>query len=385
VAAPVSRRTFLQAGAGLSLAVATGVRAQSTADLLPTGKASGQLLRPNRPLLMAHRGCSAKRPEHTLGAYAQAIADGADLVEPDLVCTKDGELIARHENNIAETTDIAQHPEFASRKTTKTIDGVRQEGWFTEDFTLAELRTLRARERLTGMREESHGYDGVFRLCTLGEIADFVAAESAARGRLVGLIPELKHSTYFAGIGLQLEPRLMAELAASLYLRRCPVIIQSFEVNNLKTLRKSLQGFTNVRLMQLVGDPREQPWDLQASGSTRSYLDMVSEAGLTDIASYADYVAPPTRMLIPIDGSERLARPSGLVEAAHAAGLLVGTWTFRPENRFIAADFRDGGTPDARNERGSIAEMQRYLATGLDGFFTDDPALGLAARNLMGI
>jgi len=334
---------------------------------------------------MAHRGCSAKRPEHTLGAYAQAIADGADLVEPDLVCTKDGELIARHENNIAETTDIAQHPEFASRKTTKTIDGVRQEGWFTEDFTLAELRTLRARERLTGMREESHGYDGVFRLCTLGEIADFVAAESAARGRLVGLIPELKHSTYFAGIGLQLEPRLMAELAASLYLRRCPVIIQSFEVNNLKTLRKSLQGFTNVRLMQLVGDPREQPWDLQASGSTRSYLDMVSEAGLTDIASYADYVAPPTRMLIPIDGSERLARPSGLVEAAHAAGLLVGTWTFRPENRFIAADFRDGGTPDARNERGSIAEMQRYLATGLDGFFTDDPALGLAARNLMGI
>ena len=385
MAAPVSRRTFLQAGAGLSLAVATGVRAQSTADLLPTGKASGQLLRPNRPLLMAHRGCSAKRPEHTLGAYAQAIADGADLVEPDLVCTKDGELIARHENNIAETTDIAQHPEFASRKTTKTIDGVRQEGWFTEDFTLAELRTLRARERLTGMREESHGYDGVFRLCTLGEIADFVAAESAARGRLVGLIPELKHSTYFAGIGLQLEPRLMAELAASLYLRRCPVIIQSFEVNNLKTLRKSLQGFTNVRLMQLVGDPREQPWDLQASGSTRSYLDMVSEAGLTDIASYADYVAPPTRMLIPIDGSERLARPSGLVEAAHAAGLLVGTWTFRPENRFIAADFRDGGTPDARNERGSIAEMQRYLATGLDGFFTDDPALGLAARNLMGI
>ena len=385
MAAPVSRRIFLQAGAGLSLAVATGVQAQSAADLLPTGKASGQLLRPKRPLLMAHRGCSARRPEHTLGAYAQAIADGADLVEPDLVCTKDGELIARHENNIAETTDIAQHPEFASRKTTKTIDGVRQEGWFTEDFTLAELRTLRARERLTGMREESHGYDGVFRLCTLGEIADFVAAEAAARGRLIGLIPEIKHSTYFAGLGLQLEPRLKAELEASLYLRQCPVIIQSFEVNNLKTLRKSLQGFANVRLMQLVGDPREQPWDLQAIGSKRTYLDMVSEAGLSDIASYADYVAPPTRMLIPLDASERLARPSGLVEAAHAAGLLVGTWTFRPENRFIAADFRDSGAPEARNERGSIAEMQRYLATGLDGFFTDDPALGLAARNLMGI
>ena len=385
MAAPVSRRTFLQAGAGLSLAVATGVQAQSAADLLPTGKASGQLLRPKRPLLMAHRGCSARRPEHTLGAYAQAIADGADLVEPDLVCTKDGELIARHENNIAETTDIAQHPEFASRKTTKTIDGVRQEGWFTEDFTLAELRTLRARERLTGMREESHGYDGVFRLCTLGEIADFVAAEAAARGRLIGLIPEIKHSTYFAGLGLQLEPRLKAELEASLYLRQCPVIIQSFEVNNLKTLRKSLQGFANVRLMQLVGDPREQPWDLQAIGSKRTYLDMVSEAGLSDIATYANYVAPPTRMLIPLDANERLARPSGLVEAAHAAGLLVGTWTFRPENRFSAADFRDSGAPEARNERGSIAEMQRYLATGLDGFFTDDPALGLAARNLMGI
>ena len=382
MAAPVSRREFLQAGAGLSLAVTTGLQAQTPAALLPSGRASGKQVRPKQALLLAHRGCSARRPEHTLGAYAQAIADGADLVEPDLVGTRDGELLARHENNIAETTDIAQHPEFASRKTIKTIDGVKQEGWFTEDFTLAELRTLRARERLTGMREESHRYDGVFHLCTLSEIADFVAAESAARGRPIGVIPEIKHSSYFAGLGLPLEPRLKAELEAHVYLRQCPVIVQSFEVNNLKILRKALQGFANVRLMQLIGDPQEQPWDWTVSGSKQTYLDMVSPAGLSEIADYADYVAPATRMLIPLDASERLARPSGLVEAAHAAGLLVGTWTFRPENRYLAADFRDGGAPGARNESGSVAEIQRYLATGLDAFFTDDPALGFAARKL---
>ena len=385
MAAPVSRRAFLQTGAGLSLAAAAVLPSvQAAAATLPSGRASGALVRPTRPLLLAHRGCSALRPEHTLGSYAKAIADGADFIEPDLVVSKDGWLIARHENNIAETTDVASLPQFAARKTTKTIDGVAQEGWFTEDFTLDELRTLRARERLLGMREESHSYDGVFRLCTLAEIADFVAAESAARGRTIGLIPEIKHSTYFAGLGLPLEPLLKAELQASLYLRRCPIIVQSFEVNNLRALRSSLAGFSNVRLMQLIGDPREQPWDLQAAGSTRTYLDMVSKAGLADIATYADYVAPPTRMLIPLLDTERLGQPTGLVEAAHAAGLLVGTWTFRPENRYLAADFRDGGAPGARNESGSIAEIKRYLATGLDGFFTDDPALGFAARDMMG-
>ena len=385
----LSRRSVLQGAAGLSLAVsgagaATAGRSNgptNTGAALPSGQASGALVRPARPLLLAHRGCSARRPEHTLVSYAKAIADGADFIEPDLVGTSDGWLVARHENNIAETTDVANRPEFAARKVTKTVDGASQEGWFTEDFTLAELRTLRARERLGGMRAESHGYDGMFRLCTLGEIVDFVAAEAAARGRTIGLIPEIKHSTYFAGLGLPLEPRFRAELEASLYLRRAPVIVQSFEVGNLKALRRDLAGFANVRLMQLIGDPADAPWDRKAAGSQLTYHDMVQPAGLADIARYADYIAPVTRMLIPLDAAGRLGRPTGLVEAAHAAGLLVGTWTFRPENQFLAADFRDGGAPGARNESGSVAEIRRYLATGLDAFFTDDPALGLAARD----
>ena len=350
----------------------------------PSGIASGRLVRPERPLLLAHRGCSARRPEHTLGAYAQAIADGADFIEPDLVATMDGWLIARHENNIAETTDVAQRPEFAARKAAKTIDGVRHEGWFTEDFTLAELRTLRARERLADMRAESHGYDGMFRLCTFAEIADFVAAEAAARGRTIGLIPELKHSSYFAGLGRPLEPRFRAELAASRYLRQAPVIVQSFEVGNLQALRRDLAGFANVRLLQLVDDPDDAPWDWRSAGSTRTYRDMLTPAGLAEMARYADYVAPAHRQLIPLTTEERLAAPTGLVEAAHAAGLLVGTWAFRPENRYLAADFRDGGDAAARNEAGSVAEMVRYLATGLDAFFTDDPALGFAARAMVG-
>lgn len=380
MAAPASRRTVLSAGAGLSLAAATGLKAAAPSAPQPSGKASGTLVRPARPLLLAHRGCSALRPEHTLGSYAKAIEDGADFIEPDLVGTKDGWLVARHENNIAETTDIAQRPEFAGRKTTKVVDGIAQEGWFTEDFTLAELRTLRARERLAGMREESHGFDGMFRICTFAEIADFVAAESAARGRTIGLIPEIKHSTYFAGLGLPLEPRFKAEMAASLYLRQAPVIVQSFEVANLKALRRDLADFANVRLMQLIGDPQDAPWDWKVAGAGQTYLDMVRPAGLAEIARYADYVAPATRMLIPLGAEERLGPPTGLIEAAHAAGLLVGTWTFRPENRFLAADFRNGAGPGVRNPAGSIAEIRRYIAAGVDAFFTDDPALGFAAR-----
>jgi len=343
--------------------------------------ASGGLVRFAPPLLLAHRGSSALRPEHTLGAYAKAIADGADFIEPDLVVSRDGVLIARHENNIAETTDVSERPEFAARRTQKSVDGTEQVGWFTEDFTLAELHTLRARERLPGIRAESHGYDGMFRLCTFAEIVDFAAAEAAARGRPIGLIPELKHSTYFAGLGLPLEPRFIAELKASRYLAQAPLIVQSFEVGNLKTLRRELGAMDNVRLMQLIDDPQASPWDCRAAGLDLTYADMVAPAGLAEIAVYADYIAPSTRTLIPLAAQDRLGTPTGLVEAAHAAGLLVGTWTFRPENRYLAADFRSVGRPEDRNEAGSIAEIRRYLATGLDAFFTDDPALGRVARD----
>ncbi|VWX47167.1 glycerophosphodiester phosphodiesterase [Novosphingobium sp. 9U] len=371
MSADLTRRAVMGAGAGLALASALPLHAAVA------GKRTAP--RPAKPLLMAHRGASALRPEHTLAAYAKAIADGADFVEPDLVATRDGVLVARHENDISGTTDVAAHAEFAGRRTTKTIDGTAVTGWFTEDFTLAELKTLRARERLGAVRPESHGYDGMFQIVTLEEVADFVAAEAAARDRTIGLIPELKHSTYFAGIGLPLEPRLLAGLTASAYLRRAPVIVQSFEVSNLRALRKQLGALSNVQLMQLIEDPRNAPFDTIAAGQRRTYAQMLTPAGLGEIASYADWVAPATRVIIPLGPDGKLATPTGLVAAAHAAGLLVGTWTFRPENRFLAADFRNEAGEDARNPAGSLAEIRRYLAEGLDGFFTDDPALGRQA------
>ncbi|TVV73854.1 glycerophosphodiester phosphodiesterase [Sphingomonas solaris] len=337
-------------------------------------RAAGVEPRP-KPLVFAHRGASALRPEHTLAAYAKAIADGADYIEPDLVATKDGVLVARHENDITGTTDVARRPDFAARRTRKTIDGEALTGWFTEDFTLAELKTLRAVERLGAVRPESARYDGQFQIVSFDEIVDFVAAEAAARGRTIGLVPELKHSTYFAGIGLPLEDRFVAMLAAHDYTRRAPVEVQSFEVAPLRALRRRIGRPGNVRLMQLIGDPAMRP----ADGGAASYGAMTTPAGLRGIATYADVVAPATRGVIPLGPDGRLAAPTHLVADAHAAGLLVRVWTFRPENRFLAADFHDGAGENARNPAGSIAEIRRYLATGLDGFFTDDPALGRAA------
>jgi glycerophosphoryl diester phosphodiesterase len=332
-----------------------------------------------RPLVLGHRGSSAHRPEHTLASYAKAIADGADFIEPDLVSSKDGVLIARHENNIAETTDVSSHSEFAARKTAKVIDGQRQTGWFTEDFTFAELKRLRAKERLGALRPESQSYDGQFQIVSLAEIADFVGAEAAARGRTIGLIPELKHSTYFASIGLRLEPVFLQQVAESHQLQTAPLIIQSFEVANLKFLRQKLSGYANVQLMQLVGEPDDIAADIAAAGGKTSWRDMVTPTGLKAIAAYADYLAPNTRAIIAMKADGHLGEPTGLVEAAHRAGLKVGTWTFRPENAFLAADFRNGAGDAARNPEGSVAEIRRFLATGIDAFFTDDPYLGRLA------
>lgn len=373
----LSRRGFVQtaalaAGAALVAPLAGAAASASTsasASVAPAGK----------PLVFGHRGASALRPEHTLASYAKAIADGADYVEPDLVCTKDGVLVARHEANLSETTDVASHPGFASRRAKKTIDGETHEGWFVDDFTLAELKTLRAVERIPATRPGSAAFNGMFQVATWEEIIDFVAALSATQGRVIGLVPELKSSTYFASVGLPLEERFLAVLAAHEYTRRNPVEIQSFEVANLKYLRGKLGRRANLRLMQLVVDAPVRPMDVAAAGGSLTFAQMCTPAGLRDIAAYADVVAPPTRALIPLQKDGRLGQPSALVDDAHRAGLRVEPWTFRPENRFLAADFRDGAGDDARNEAGSIAEMRRYIATGLDGFFTDDPALGRAA------
>ncbi|WP_448110004.1 glycerophosphodiester phosphodiesterase [Luteibacter jiangsuensis] len=336
---------------------------------------------PTRPiaakvLVIGHRGASALRPEHTLASYAVAIRDGADFVEPDLVATKDGVLVVRHENEIGGTTDVAAHPEFAARRTTKTIDGQSIGGWFTEDFTLAELKTLRARERLPDVRGASARYDGQFAVPTFEEMIEFVAAEASARGRVIGIIPEIKHATYFRSIGLPLEDKVLATLAAHAYTRAAPVEIQSFEIGNLKYLRSRLgRHSSNVRLLQLMEDAAERPAD--EPGMT--YGQMMTPAGLAVVAGYADAIGPSTRSIIPLAADGRLAAPTSLVRDAHAAGLEVHPYTFRPENRFLAQEFRNEAGADARNESGSLAEIRRYLATGIDAFFTDDPALGRKA------
>lgn len=329
--------------------------------------------------LFGHRGAPALRPEHTLASYAKAIADGADYIEPDLCITKDGVLVARHEAFLSETTDVASRPEFASKRARKAIDGKPQEGWFVEDFTLAELKTLRAVERLPKVRPQNTAYDGMFQVLTWDEIIDFAAAHAATTGQVIGLIPELKHSTYFSSIGLPLEDRFLKTLNDHEYTRRCPLEIQSFEIANLKYLRSVLGKRKNIRLMQLVEGGDIRPADVVAAGGDLTFGKMCSKQGLRDIAQYADVVAPYNRYLIPLQADGKLGQPTSLINDAHDAGLLVHTWTFRPENRFLPADFRDDKGEDARNEKGSIAEIQRYIAAGIDGFFSDDSAVARRA------
>ncbi|HYG06760.1 MAG TPA: glycerophosphodiester phosphodiesterase [Stenotrophomonas sp.] len=337
---------------------------------------TAQPIPPRKALVYAHRGASALRPEHTLAAYAQAIADGADFIEPDLVSTRDGVLVARHENEIGGTTDVARHPEFAARRTRKIIDGESIEGWFSEDFSLAELKTLRARERLPQLRGTR--WDGQFAVLTLDEIIAFTAAEATRRGRPIGLVPELKHPSYFRGLGLPMEETLLSALQAHPYTQRARVVIQSFEAGTLRTLRQRLGRDSHIRLLQLLG-PAQQLLPGETHG--RRYADLTTPAGLREIASYADAIGPDLRSLIPLDADGRLARPTSLLRDAHAAGLEVQPYTFRPENRFLAPQFRDGAA-EARNEAGSIAEIRAYLRLGIDAFFTDDPALGRRAVDL---
>lgn len=329
-------------------------------------------------LVIGHRGASALRPEHTLASYGKAIADGADLIEPDLVMTRDGVPVARHENEISGTTDVAQHAEFASRKTTKTIDGEKVAGWFTEDFTLAELKTLRARERLPEFR--STAYDGQFQIPTLDEIIDFVAAEAATQGRMIGIIPEIKHGTYFQRAGLPMEDSVLAILAAHAYTRTAPVEIQSFEIANLRYLRGKLgRNPSNIRLLQLLGGAKEAPYDTVAAGKPLTYAQMMTPAGLHDIAAYADAIGPSIRSIIPLAADGSLGSRTPLVHDAHAAKLEVHPYTFRPENFFQAKNFWRGSDPKTFNEAGAIAEIRAYLDAGIDAFFTDDPALGRKA------
>jgi glycerophosphoryl diester phosphodiesterase len=328
--------------------------------------------------VIAHRGASACFPEHTLAAYAQAARDGADGIEPDLVMTRDGVLVARHENAIGATTDVAAHAEFAARRTRKTVDGQTSEDWFCEDFTLAELHTLRARERLPVLR--GTGHDGQFAIPTLAQIIAQAERDATARGRVLGIVPEIKHGSYFRAMGLAMEDALLAVLAEHAYTRRAPVTIQSFEIGNLRYLRTQLtRQHGNIRLLQLLDAPTRQPWDVIAAGGTLDYAQMTTTSGLREIASYAEAIGPERRAVVPLDASGAFAAPTALVRDAHAAGLEVHVYTFRPENRFLPRGLWLGSDPATINVAGALADMRAALDAGVDALFTDAPALGRMA------
>jgi glycerophosphoryl diester phosphodiesterase len=326
------------------------------------------------PLVIGHRGASGYRPEHTLEAYRLAIAQGADYVEPDLVSTADGVLVARHENEISGTTDIAAHPEFAGRRTTRTIDGVSVTGWFTEDFTLAELKTLRAIERLPQVRPGNTAYNGLFPVPTLQEVIDLVKAESRRLHRRIGIYPETKHPTYFRSIGRPLEEPLVRTLKRNGWGgRHAPVFIQSFETANLRRLDRMID-VPLVQLLQVAG----APYDFVAAGDPRTYQDLVTPAGLRWVARYADGAGLEKQLIVPRDAAGNLGTPTTVVRDAHRAGLRVHAWTFRSENTFLSADFRIGTDPAAHGNY--LAEYRLFFRLGLDGVFSDFPDHAVAGR-----
>ena len=319
------------------------------------------------PAVVGHRGASGHRPEHTLDAYRTAIRMGVDDIEIDLVSTSDGVLIARHEPELSGTTDVAEHLEFAERHTTKLIDGHRVTGWFAEDFTLAEIKTLTARERLPATRPGNAAFNGREGIATLTEILAMVHAESMRRGRTVGVMVELKNAAYFASIGLHLDVPLLAALRRhDLDQPWARISLMAFEPGILRRL--ALQ--TRLPIIQL----------LEAGPS---HAEMCTPAGLAEVDEYADGVGPHKSLVLPRDDSGAIGEPSSLVRDAHRLWLTVHTWTVRAENRYLPTNLRRGGGPDAPGDM--AGEVRALLDAGVDGIITDHPELALAAaRELVG-
>lgn len=314
------------------------------------------------PLIIAHRGASGYRPEHTLQAYELAIEMGADFIEPDVVPTKDGVLIVRHENELSSTTDVALH--FPSRKTTKVIDRQVKEGFFAEDFTLAEIKTLRAKEAL---KFRSHDYDGQFAIPTLAEVLVLARQKSDALGRPIGVYPELKHPTYFASLGLHPDTLLLSDLRQAGWQQRTdPVFIQSFEPSALRALRSQ----TELRLIQLLDEAAEQPYDFVNAGDPRTFGDLAKPAGLDDIASYADGIGVHKELLLPLGPGGKVTQATSVLTDAHRRALQVHAYTFRQEVVFVPPDF----------DFDVVTEVGAYLSMGVDGVFCDFPDLCRQAR-----
>ena len=329
--------------------------------------------RDDDPIVIGHRGASGYRPEHTLAAYALAIRQCADYIEPDLVSTKDGVLVARHENYINDTTDVASKPEFAHLETTKVIDGEPYTGWFTEDFTLAQLRTLRAIERLPIDRPQNKRFNGLYKVPTFDEVLDLARHSRTCDGRKVGVYPETKHPTYFDGQGLSLEEPLLQELRANGFRgHRARVYIQSFETGNLR----ELDTRTDLRLVQLL-DCEGAPFDLESAGDPTTYADIITPRGLREVATYADGIGPCKDLVIPLNPDSSLGEPTSLTNDAHRAGLVVHAFTFRRENRYLPLEFRSSA--DLTQPGNLVGEIRTFLRAGLDGFFTDNPDLGVKA------
>jgi glycerophosphoryl diester phosphodiesterase len=367
----MSRRSML-AGSGAALA-SLGLPAGAAAS--ERGGHDGGRRRRGLPIVIGHRGSPAYRPEHTIASYTLAIEMRADYIEPDLVFTKDGQLVARHEPDIGATTNVADHPEFASRQTTRTIDGVVfANTWFTFDFTLAELKTLRARERLPLVRPQNTALDGLFEVPTFQEVIDL------AKARGVGIYPETKHPTFFQSLGFSYDAPLLGTLRRNgLDRAGAKVFIQSFEVGNLQRLRRE----TRLPLIQLI-DSAGAPADFVASGDPRTYDDLVTPQGLAEIATYADGIGPDkSRIVAGNSAGNPLGQPTTLVRDAHRVGLLLHPFTFRPENNFLAADFRVGNpsSPEYLHARGDQpAELALYYRLGVDGLFADNADTAVAVR-----
>ncbi|MHC8421935.1 glycerophosphodiester phosphodiesterase [Streptomyces sp. NB004] len=328
------------------------------------------------PTVIGHRGASGYRPEHTFGSYELALDMGADIVEAgDLVPTRDGHLVCRHEPEIGGTTDVAGHPEFADRKRTKLLDGVSTTGWFTEDFTLAELKTLRATERIPANRPHNSLYDGRWEIPTFEEVLRWQNEQTRRRGRQVWIYPELKHPTYFRKLGLGTEERL-ARLLRKYGKDRgnSPVIVQSFEPTSIQRMNRLVGN----PLAVLLSGANTRPWDFVETGDPRTTADLVTPKGLREIASYAQGIGPTLDLIIPRDSAGRLTEPTTLVRDAHRAGLVLHPYTMRNENPFLPAEFRKGADPDAYGD--AFGAFRTYFATGIDGIFTDNPDTGVLAR-----